>query len=82
MLLAPPGRQLDPSVALDVPKLAADVAVRGHPATACASLDELLRHVVKEAPRGAVLLCMSNGGFGGIHDKLIEALGERARSRA
>ncbi len=82
VLLAPPGRQLDPSVALDVPKLAADVGVRGRPATACASLDELLRHVVKEAPRGAVLLCMSNGGFGGIHDKLIGALAERARSRA
>lgn len=82
VLLAPSGRQLDPAIALDVAKLAADVGSRGRAATACASIDEVVRHVVKEAPRGAVLLCMSNGGFGGIHDKLIEALAERARARA
>jgi UDP-N-acetylmuramate: L-alanyl-gamma-D-glutamyl-meso-diaminopimelate ligase len=77
VLLAPPGRALDPTVALDVPKLAADVSARGHAATACASIDDVVRHVVQEAPKGAVLLCMSNGGFGGIHDKLLVALAAR-----
>jgi UDP-N-acetylmuramate: L-alanyl-gamma-D-glutamyl-meso-diaminopimelate ligase len=79
VLFAPAGRALDPAIALDVPKLAADVSSRGRPATACASIDELVRLAAKEAPRGAVLLCMSNGGFGGIHDRLLEALAARSR---
>jgi UDP-N-acetylmuramate: L-alanyl-gamma-D-glutamyl-meso-diaminopimelate ligase len=79
VFLAPPGRALDPAIALDVPKLAVDVTARGRPATACASIDEVVRLVAKEAPRGAVLLCMSNGGFGGIHEKLVEALAARAK---
>ena len=77
VLLAPPGRNLDPAVALDVPKLAADVTGRGRPATACASIDEVVRIATKEAPRGAVLMCMSNGGFGGIHEKLLAFLQAR-----
>jgi UDP-N-acetylmuramate: L-alanyl-gamma-D-glutamyl-meso-diaminopimelate ligase len=78
VLFAPPGRALDPSVALDVPKLAVDVTARGRTATACASIDEVVRLTAKEAPKGAVLLCMSNGGFGGIHEKLLGALKARA----
>jgi UDP-N-acetylmuramate: L-alanyl-gamma-D-glutamyl-meso-diaminopimelate ligase len=80
VLLAPPGRALDPDIALDVPKLAADLRTSGRSATACASLDELIATVVAEVPRGegarrgAVLLCMSNGAFGGVHDKLLAAL--------
>jgi len=31
--------------------------------------------VVQVAQPGDHILCMSNGGFGGIHDKLIAALG-------
>ncbi len=78
VLLAPPGRALDPAIALDVPKLAVDVSARGKPATACASIDEVVRFA-RECPKGAVLLCMSNGGFGGIHEKLLAALAGRAR---
>jgi UDP-N-acetylmuramate: L-alanyl-gamma-D-glutamyl-meso-diaminopimelate ligase len=77
VLLAPPGRALDPAVALDVPKLAADVTARGRPTTACASIDEMVRLTAQGCPRGAVILCMSNGAFAGIHDKLLAALRER-----
>lgn len=77
VLLAPPGRALDASVALDVPKLAVDVTGRGRAATACHSIDEVVQAVAREAPPRTVLLCMSNGGFGGIHDKLLEALAAR-----
>jgi UDP-N-acetylmuramate: L-alanyl-gamma-D-glutamyl-meso-diaminopimelate ligase len=78
VLLAPPGRALDPAIALDVPKLAADVSARGKPAAACASIDEMVRITARECPKGAVLLCMSNGSFSGIHEKLLAALTQRS----
>jgi UDP-N-acetylmuramate: L-alanyl-gamma-D-glutamyl-meso-diaminopimelate ligase len=77
VMLAPPGRALDPSIALDVPQLAADLRARGRDAEAWSSIDEIVAVVKASAARGhagAVLLCMSNGAFGGIHDKLLQAL--------
>jgi UDP-N-acetylmuramate: L-alanyl-gamma-D-glutamyl-meso-diaminopimelate ligase len=38
------------------------------------TLDELLTQVKAAAQPGDHLLCMSNGGFGGIHTKLLGAL--------
>jgi UDP-N-acetylmuramate: L-alanyl-gamma-D-glutamyl-meso-diaminopimelate ligase len=79
VLLAPPGRALDPELALDVPKLAADLRASGKDAVAAASIDEIVSDVAQQAERsdagrGAVLLSMSNGAFGGIHGKLLAAL--------
>jgi UDP-N-acetylmuramate: L-alanyl-gamma-D-glutamyl-meso-diaminopimelate ligase len=37
-------------------------------------LDELVQRVVAAARPGDHVLCMSNGGFGGIHGKLLDAL--------
>jgi UDP-N-acetylmuramate: L-alanyl-gamma-D-glutamyl-meso-diaminopimelate ligase len=34
----------------------------------------LVKQVLAAAKPGDHLLCMSNGGFGGIHDKLLKAL--------
>jgi len=33
--------------------------------------------VLQAAMAGDVIVCMSNGGFGGIHDKLLQALAVR-----
>lgn len=77
VLLAPSGRQLDPAIALDVARLAQDLRDRGTDADAYASIEEIVGVVRRSAPRGdhgAVLMCMSNGSFGGIHDKLLTAL--------
>jgi UDP-N-acetylmuramate: L-alanyl-gamma-D-glutamyl-meso-diaminopimelate ligase len=41
------------------------------------SIDDLVHQVVAQAQAGDHILCMSNGGFGGIHQKLLAAL--RAR---
>ena len=41
------------------------------------SVDALAAAIVRTARSGDHVLCMSNGGFGGIHDKLLAALGER-----
>jgi UDP-N-acetylmuramate: L-alanyl-gamma-D-glutamyl-meso-diaminopimelate ligase len=39
------------------------------------SVEALVAEIVKAAQAGDHLLCMSNGGFGAIHDKLLAALG-------
>ncbi|TXI99528.1 MAG: UDP-N-acetylmuramate:L-alanyl-gamma-D-glutamyl-meso-diaminopimelate ligase [Aquabacterium sp.] len=38
------------------------------------NIDTLVSKIVKAAQPGDQILCMSNGGFGGIHDKLLKAL--------
>jgi len=38
------------------------------------NLDQLVASVRRAARPGDHLLCMSNGGFGGIHEKLLAAL--------
>jgi UDP-N-acetylmuramate: L-alanyl-gamma-D-glutamyl-meso-diaminopimelate ligase len=40
-------------------------------------IDRLVDSVVRLAQPGDHLLCMSNGGFGGVHGKLLAALRER-----
>jgi UDP-N-acetylmuramate: L-alanyl-gamma-D-glutamyl-meso-diaminopimelate ligase len=39
-----------------------------------ANIDEVIAQVLAQARPGDHLLCMSNGGFGGIHDRLLRAL--------
>ncbi|ALV08583.1 UDP-N-acetylmuramate:L-alanyl-gamma-D-glutamyl-meso-diaminopimelate ligase [Roseateles depolymerans] len=50
------------------------LAPLGDQAVVGASVDDLVRLVVAAAKPGDHLLCMSNGGFGGIHEKLLAAL--------
>ncbi len=38
------------------------------------SIDSLVEQVVRAARPGDHVLCMSNGGFGGVHDRLLKAL--------
>ena len=46
----------------------------GARAVVAASVDELVSRIVAAARPGDQVLCMSNGGFGGIHLKLLAAL--------
>jgi len=54
------------------------LAPMGAQAIVCPTIDDLVQRVVAAAQPGDHILCMSNGGFGGIHAKLLEALGKRA----
>jgi len=54
------------------------LAPMGKLAAVSDSIDELVKRVVAAARPGDHVLCMSNGGFGGIHQKLLDALGARA----
>ena len=38
------------------------------------SIDELVAQVVLAAQPGDHIVCMSNGGFGGVHERLLKAL--------
>jgi UDP-N-acetylmuramate: L-alanyl-gamma-D-glutamyl-meso-diaminopimelate ligase len=53
------------------------LAPLGAKASVCGSIDELVQLVVRAARPGDHVLCMSNGGFGGIHAKLLAALAAR-----
>ena len=50
------------------------LAAMGDKAQVAGSIDALVKQVMAHAKAGDHLLCMSNGGFGGIHDKLLNAL--------
>ncbi len=50
------------------------LAPLGETATVRDSVDALVAAIVQAAAPGDQVLCMSNGGFGGIHDKLLAAL--------
>ncbi|RTZ67728.1 MAG: UDP-N-acetylmuramate:L-alanyl-gamma-D-glutamyl-meso-diaminopimelate ligase [Aquificaceae bacterium] len=50
------------------------VSSLGDTASLYHNIDQLVEDVVSKANTGDQLLVMSNGGFGGIHDKLLEGL--------
>ncbi len=54
--------------------LSAALAPLGARATVCDDLEALVATVASQARDGDHVLVMSNGGFGGIHDKLLTAL--------
>ncbi|MBK6723959.1 MAG: UDP-N-acetylmuramate:L-alanyl-gamma-D-glutamyl-meso-diaminopimelate ligase [Acidobacteria bacterium] len=59
---------------LDVPKLVADITASGTSAITLADADAIVAHLAPEMREGDVVAVMSNGGFGGIHDKLLASL--------
>src|SRR5947208_6761908 len=63
---------------IDAKRMAQDIADAGTRARWMESPDAIVLALAKETPAGDVVLAMSNGGFGGLHDKLLEALGTRA----
>jgi UDP-N-acetylmuramate: L-alanyl-gamma-D-glutamyl-meso-diaminopimelate ligase len=62
---------------LDTSKLIGDISAQAKPAFGIEGADEIVRHLVPELQTGDVVAIMSNGGFGGIHDKMLEALREK-----
>jgi UDP-N-acetylmuramate: L-alanyl-gamma-D-glutamyl-meso-diaminopimelate ligase len=60
---------------LDTDELASEIALGDGPHALCLDgADEIVRHLAPELRRGDVLAVMSNGGFGSIHEKLLDAL--------
>jgi len=60
--------------ALDTSELIQAISQQGKPAFALPDADQIVAHIVPELRAGDVVAIMSNGGFGGIHDKILNAL--------
>ena len=59
---------------LDTERLISDIQAQDKPALSIEGADEIVRHLTPRLRDGDVVAIMSNGGFGGIHDKLLSAL--------
>jgi UDP-N-acetylmuramate: L-alanyl-gamma-D-glutamyl-meso-diaminopimelate ligase len=59
---------------------AAALAPMGERAQVANAIEPLLAQIVAAARPGDHIVCMSNGGFGGVHDKLLAALRATAAS--
>jgi UDP-N-acetylmuramate: L-alanyl-gamma-D-glutamyl-meso-diaminopimelate ligase len=78
-ILAPVGRpEIADDQRLDVVKIVEELRARGKSAdtvaTGPSSVDEIVSKVVAWARPGDVIAVLSNGAFGGIHGKLVNAL--------
>jgi UDP-N-acetylmuramate: L-alanyl-gamma-D-glutamyl-meso-diaminopimelate ligase len=77
--IAPVGRpEIAQEERLDTGALAATLGAKAH---APESLDALVQTLVDEARAGDTLVLMSNGTFGGVHDRVLAALAVRAAGR-
>jgi UDP-N-acetylmuramate: L-alanyl-gamma-D-glutamyl-meso-diaminopimelate ligase len=65
---------------LDTDELVRDIADGGRPALCLDGADSIVAHLAPQLREGDVVAVMSNGGFGGIHDKLLDALKRTAIS--
>jgi UDP-N-acetylmuramate: L-alanyl-gamma-D-glutamyl-meso-diaminopimelate ligase len=75
VILAPVFRSTLPEAErLDTGKLVDQLRARGQRARV-GDNDDIIRAIVDEHHSGDVVVLMSNGGFGGIHRKLLQALG-------
>jgi UDP-N-acetylmuramate: L-alanyl-gamma-D-glutamyl-meso-diaminopimelate ligase len=63
---------------LSAPQLAADVSAAGVAARHLDSVDEIVNVVGREAQDGDLIVVMSNGDFGGVHERLLDRLDGRA----
>lgn len=59
---------------LDVAELVEDIKLQGKPAMAFPDADAIVEHLAPELKDGDVVAIMSNGGFGGIHEKILNIL--------
>jgi UDP-N-acetylmuramoylalanine-D-glutamate ligase len=65
----------DAESGMDPVELADQLRSDGVDARHIPDVDDIVRILVPELEPGDILLVMSNGGFGGIHQKLLDALG-------
>jgi UDP-N-acetylmuramate: L-alanyl-gamma-D-glutamyl-meso-diaminopimelate ligase len=80
VLVAPVFRSTLPEAErLSVPRLVRDLNDRGLNAREADSIDDIVDGIVREHRPGDLVVLMSNGGFGGIHEKLLRALQQRPR---
>ncbi|MBR9991342.1 MAG: UDP-N-acetylmuramate:L-alanyl-gamma-D-glutamyl-meso-diaminopimelate ligase [Gemmatimonadetes bacterium] len=68
----------DAQTAMQPDRLVSAWRAAGKPAMYEPDVDAIVAHVTASARAGDILMIMSNGGFGGIHEKMLEGLGRMA----
>ncbi len=71
---------IKPEERLDVDQLVEDLRRRGKRGRKCNNVNEIVKIIVDNAHPGDVIVVMSNGSFGGLIEKLMEALSKDAGS--
>ena len=66
--------QLQPGERLDPARLMQDLSAKGKTSDYLPDADAIVDHLAKNAEGGDVVCVFSNGGFGGIHTKLLDRL--------
>jgi UDP-N-acetylmuramate: L-alanyl-gamma-D-glutamyl-meso-diaminopimelate ligase len=66
--------QIPEAERLDAERLIVDVQTYGAEAAYLPDVDAIVNHVTAQAAEGDVVCVLSNGSFGGIHEKLLAAL--------
>jgi UDP-N-acetylmuramate: L-alanyl-gamma-D-glutamyl-meso-diaminopimelate ligase len=66
--------QLQPGERLDPARLMQDLSAKGKASAYLPDADAIVDHLMKNAEGGDVVCVFSNGGFGGIHTKLLDRL--------
>jgi UDP-N-acetylmuramate: L-alanyl-gamma-D-glutamyl-meso-diaminopimelate ligase len=69
--------QLSANERLNPEKLMLDLKASGRTAAYLPDTDSIVAHMAKSAQGGDIVCVFSNGGFGGIHGKLLERFGRR-----
>ncbi|MBA3334191.1 MAG: UDP-N-acetylmuramate:L-alanyl-gamma-D-glutamyl-meso-diaminopimelate ligase [Acidobacteria bacterium] len=62
---------------LDAQELVRDIGLQGKPSYSFPDADSIVEHLTTELREDDVVAFMSNGGFGGIHDKMLNVLREK-----
>jgi UDP-N-acetylmuramate: L-alanyl-gamma-D-glutamyl-meso-diaminopimelate ligase len=68
---------LSPQERLDPERLVRDLQAAGKPTAYLPDVPTIVDYVAQRAEGGDVVCVFSNGGFGGIHARLLERLGRR-----
>lgn len=66
--------QIPPNERLDIHQLSKDIQSTGAIAEAIDDTDLIAQKIIELAKEGDIVTVLSNGGFGGIHQKLLEGL--------
>jgi UDP-N-acetylmuramate: L-alanyl-gamma-D-glutamyl-meso-diaminopimelate ligase len=59
-------------------ELVKDLCIAGQRARYASSIDDIVSMIARERREGDLVVFMSNGGFGGVHQKMLHALGPRS----
>ena len=68
------GKATEKGSVLNTTQLIDEIKAQGKPALNIEGVERIVAHLVPQLRRGDVVAVMSNGGFGGIHEKLLAGL--------